>query len=43
MNKEILRRIAEFEAQCLEAQYTDTGDVWILLEWIRDQLKRGTT
>jgi hypothetical protein len=34
----IVERIDAFDKECAEAEYTDTGDVWDLLRWIREVL-----
>ena len=36
---EIIARIERFDIQCGEAQHTDIGEVWELLNWIRDTLR----
>ena len=41
MNRtEIVEKIEEFSRECAKTQYTDTGDVWALFNWIRDEVKR---
>ncbi len=35
---DLVARIDQFDQQCEDAQYTDTGDVWDLLHHIRKQL-----
>jgi len=34
----IVSRISEFDAKCFDGEYTDTGEVWELLHWIREKL-----
>ncbi len=34
----IVERIDAFDARCAETEYTDTGDAWELLRWIREVL-----
>ena len=34
----VMRRINEFDKECSEGQYTDTGDAWTLIYLCRDCL-----
>jgi len=40
---EIIKRINAFERECRRGEYTDTGDAWDLLYWIKAQAKRQQT
>ena len=35
----VVLRIDAFDKRCEKEQYTDTGDAWALLNWIRHQLR----
>ena len=37
---EIIKRISAFERECKRGDYTDSGDVWDLLYWIKKAAKR---
>ena len=37
--RSIKQAIDEFDEECEKAEYTDIGDAWDLLNWIRDQFK----
>lgn len=39
---DVLDYIKRFQAECERSSYTDTGDAWELLAWIRELLEGHT-
>ena len=37
----IIEKIDAFDVQCSEARSTDTGDAWILLDDIKEELEKA--
>lgn len=39
---QVLSAIKRFNKECEQSSYTDTGDAWELLNWIKELLEGGS-
>lgn len=42
MTEQLLSHLADFRERCEEAEYTDTGDAWAMIDRLEDALRQAS-